>query len=81
MRSFGADGKGKFTSLANSLAMMAADGTSIIISDRDFPAEFDSLIFQLFHDVIEDHLGLAEFHEGADHGEHDADVAEGGGPA
>ncbi len=47
--------------------------------DGDLPAELDPLVLQVLHDVVEDHLGLAQLHQRADHGEHDADVALGAG--
>jgi hypothetical protein len=42
--------------------------------------EGDTFFFQVLHNVHEDHFGLAEFEEGGDKGEHDADVAANGGP-
>ena len=49
----------KFTSRANSSAMIAAEGTSIMVADRcSLRLKGEALVFQVLFDLGQDHLAL-----------------------
>ena len=59
--------------------MMAADGTSIIVPTGSLRLKADSFVFEVFLHFGQDHLALSQLQQRADHGKHDAHVAEGTG--
>ncbi len=70
----------KFTSRAIWSAMMRRRGHLDHGADRQLAVEGDAFFFQVLLDLGQDHLALAQLQQRADHGEHDAHVAERTGP-